>query len=386
VGRAALIWDPALAAYDLGPHHPLNPLRLTLTAELIDAYGFLDRDDVIAPRPARDLEIGLIHSTGYIEAVRESSDWGAGLHTSMGLGTEDNPIYPGMHDIAALTCGATMAALEQVLSGAHDRAFSIAGGLHHAHRGRAAGFSVYNDAAVAIAAARVDRPELRVLYVDIDAHHGDGVQEAFYGSADVMTISVHESGLHAFPGTGFPAEMGYDAGLGYSVNVPMPAMATDECYWLAFDRVVAPLARAFAPDVIVAQLGVDTHHADPQTDLGVTLPGYRDMVRRIVALADELCGGKLVALGGGGYHLVDVVPLAWTWVIAELLGEELEDAVPERWREHVCALLESDAPRSLGATDAFVLPAEQSARAYEDTAAVVCEVRELLFPLHGLEP
>ena len=384
--RTALIWDPALAAYDLGPHHPLNPLRLTLTVELMKAYGILERESTIVPRMATEKELLLVHASGYIEAVRESSDWGAGLHAGMGLGSEDNPIYPGMHDIAALTCGASIMGLERVLNGELDRTFSIAGGMHHAHRSRAAGFSVYNDAAVAIAVARSTRPELKVLYLDIDAHHGDGVQEAFYGSAEVMTVSLHETGLHAFPGTGFPSEMGYGEGVGYAVNVPMPAFATDDCYRLAFDEVVAPLARAFAPDVIVAQLGVDAHHDDPQTDLGMTLPGYRDLVTRIVALADELCGGRLAALGGGGYHVVEVVPRAWTWVMAELMGIELSDEVPESWRRHVCELLESESPRSLGATDRYDLPAEQAASVLEQTEVAVREAREALFALHGLTP
>ncbi len=384
--RAALVWDPALADYDLGPNHPMNPVRLKLTVELMSAYNLPAVCATIHPRMARDDEILLVHASGYVEAVRESSDWGAGLHAGMGLGTEDNPIYPGMHDIAALTCGASIAGLHDVLSGEHQRTFSIAGGMHHAHKSRAAGFSVYNDAAVAIAVARKTRPELKVLYIDIDAHHGDGVQEAFYGSADVMTVSLHETGLHAFPGTGFPAEMGYGDGLGYSVNVPMPAFATDECYRRAFDEVVVPLARAFAPDVIVAQLGADAHHADPQTDLGLTLPGYRDLVRRVVALADELCDGRLAALGGGGYHIVDVVPLAWTWVMAELLGEELDEAVPEAWRTHVCGLLEMDAPRDLGASDRYELPPEQEAAVLEETAASIAEARAVLFPVHGLEP
>ena len=386
MGRAALIWDPALADYDLGDDHPLNPLRLTLTVELLAAYGIPASEDVVRPRPATERELLLVHAPGYLEAVREAGDWGTGLHASMGLGTEDNPIYPGMHDIAALTAGASIAALDEVLSGRRTRSFSIASGMHHAHKSRAAGFSVYNDAAVAIAAARAANAALRVLYVDIDAHHGDGVQEAFNGTADVMTVSLHESGLFAFPGTGFPAEMGYGDGVGYAVNVPMPQLATDECYRRAFDRAVAPLARAFAPDVIVAQLGVDAHHADPQTTLGLTLPGYRDLVDRIVALADEVCDGRLACLGGGGYHIVDVVPLAWTWVMARLLGVELADEVPARWRARVCALLGEDAPRSLGATDRFELPSEQQAAVLAATDAVLSEVRATLFPLHGLEP
>jgi len=386
VARAALIWDPALADYYLGPHHPLDPVRLTLTVDLMNEYGILGPDDTIAPRMATDHELALVHTSGYIETVRLSSDWAAGLHAGMGLGTEDNPIYPGMHDVAALTCGASMAGLEEVLSGSRSRTFSIAGGMHHAHKHRAAGFSVYNDAAVAIAVARATRPELRVLYIDIDAHHGDGVQEAFFGSASVMTVSLHESGIYAFPGTGFPIEMGYGEGEGHAVNLPMPPLATDDAYRLAFDEVVAPLARAFAPDVVVAQLGVDAHYSDPQTDLGMTLPGYRDIVRDIIGLADELCDGRLAALGGGGYHVLKVVPLAWTWVMAELLGVEVPDEVPEPWRERARATFGQEPPHSMGASDRFDLPAEEAHVVLEQTRVVIREVRERLFPIHGLTP
>jgi len=386
VGDAALIWHPDLAAYDLGDAHPLNPLRLTLTVELMDAYGILDRDRIITPVAATESQLLLVHSAGYIEAVRHAGDWGSDFRPMMGLGTEDNPIYPGMHEIAALTCGGTIQAIDEVLSGPLRRTFSIAGGMHHAHRGRAAGFSVYNDAAVGISVARERRPGLKVLYIDIDAHHGDGVQEAFAGSAEVLTISIHESGLYAFPGTGFPTESGYGAGTGFSANVPVPAYATDECFALAFSDVVVPLARAFRPDVVVAQLGADAHYSDPQTTLGLTLPGYRSLVRGIIGLADELCEGRLAALGGGGYHIVDVVPLAWTWVMAQLEEVELSDELPESWRAHVRAVLGCEPPASLGQGDRFDSPPERAENVFALTSQRVREVRAAVFPYHGLEP
>jgi acetoin utilization protein AcuC len=258
--------------------------------------------------------------------------------------------------------------------------------MHHAHRSRAAGFSVYNDAAVAIAVAREKHPGLRVLYIDIDAHHGDGVQEAFAGSADVLTISLHESGLYAFPGTGFPGETGYGPGVGFAANVPLPAYATDECFALAFDEVVAPLARAFRPDLIVAQLGVDAQHDDPQTELGLTLLGYHSLVRGIIALGDELCDGQLVALGGGGYHVVEVVPRAWAWVMAELQGREFTDEVPEAWRTSVRSRLGEEPPRSMGATDRFDAAPELAGNVLAITKERIREVRAAVFPHHGLTP
>lgn len=386
VSRAALVWDPYLASYDLGEEHPLDPIRLSLTVELVDSFGLLTDDLILKPREARESELLLVHTAGYIEAVRHAGDWASDFSPRMGLGTDDNPVFPGMHEHAAWVCGSTLVALEAVLDGTFERAFSIAGGLHHAHRARAAGFSVYNDAAVAIAAAVKAHDGLKVLYIDLDAHHGDGVQEAFAGSNAVMTASIHQSGLFVFPGTGFPGEVGYDVGAGYSANIPMPMHATDECFAAAFDEVVAPLARAFAPDVIVAQLGVDAHHADPQTDLGMTIPGYRSMVRRVIALADELCGGKLVALGGGGYHVLETVPRAWAWVFAELNGVELPDAVPDAWREHLRVVIGHEAPDHMGGEDVFELPEEQQLQAIAETAESIRQARVALFPLHGLTP
>jgi acetoin utilization protein AcuC len=303
----------------------------------------------------------------------------------MGLGTDDNPVYPGMHEIAALTCGGSILGIEEVLSGRSRRTFAIAGGMHHAHKSRAAGFSVYNDAAVAIAVAQQKHPGLKVLYIDIDAHHGDGVQEMFAGVDDVLTISIHESGLYAFPGTGFPQEIGHGPGEGFSANVSLPAFATDECFAMAFDEVVVPLARAFHPDVIVAQLGVDAQHADPQTELGLTLPGYRALVNGIIDLADELCDGRLAAVGGGGYHVVEVVPLAWAWVMARLGDVELPDEVPEGWRDHVRARLGHEPPRSMGAGDRFHAAPELAGNVLAITSQRIYEVREAVFPHHRLK-
>lgn len=384
--RAALIWDPYLASYYMGATHPLDPLRLTLTVDLIEAFGFLAPEEVIPPDGATDDELRLVHSGGYIEAVRHASDWASDFRPDMGLGTADNPIFPDMHEVAALACGGSIRGIDEVASGRRARTFSIAGGMHHAHRSRAAGFCVYNDAAVGIAVARQRRPGLKVLYVDIDGHHGDGVQEAFAGSAEVLTISIHESGLYAFPGTGFSGEIGFGPGAGFSANVPLPIQATDECFTLAFDGVVAPLARAFRPDVVVAQLGVDAHHSDPLLELGLTLPGYRSLVRGIVGLADEVCEGRLAALGGGGYRIVDVVPLAWAWVMAELAGVGLSENVPEAWRERVQARTGKEAPHSMGGDDRFDSPSERAANVLALTDEQVRETRGAVFPYHGLTP
>ncbi len=357
---AALIYSPELASYDLGPQHPLRPERVTLSVELMDAYGLLrseERPDapvqVLAPDPATRADLLLAHSAEYVEAVRVASFDPTRRNTRFGLGTGDNPVVAGMHEVSALITGGAVLGLAEVLAGRFQRTFNVAGGLHHAHRDRAAGFCVYNDPAVAIARALHEHPGLRVAYLDIDGHHGDGVQEAFYANPDVLTISIHESGRFLFPGTGYPFDMGEGSGHGYSLNLPMPPYADDECYAQAFDAAVEPALRAYRPDVIVAQCGADAHHADPLTHLALTLGGYRDLVRRIVALADDVCDGRLAACGGGGYAWATVVPRAWTCVAAELAGAALEEALPERWRARCEQVAGETAPTTLTSEDTF---------------------------------
>lgn len=382
--KAALIYDPALAEYDLGDGHPMDPLRLRLTVDLMEAYGLLDSIDVIPPKAATIGELSRVHAIGYIEAVQLSSDWGAGIHGNFGLGTDDNPIFPDMHNHAALVAGASALGLEEVVSGRREKTFAIAGGMHHAHRGRAGGFSVYNDASVAIAAAQAAHPGLKVLYLDVDAHHGDGVQSSFAGSADVLTLSIHGSGLYSFPGTGFAMESGYGAGEGHTVNVPLPLGATDECVAAVFEEIVRPVTAAFRPDVIVAQLGVDAHYADPQAQLRTTLPGYRHIVRETIALAEKHCHGRLAALGGGGYHVVEIVPRAWTWVMAELAGVELPEALPESWRQQARELTGEEPPATLGADDAIDIPAEEVERLLAETHEAIAEVKAHVFSHQGI--
>lgn len=351
----ALVFSPALGAYELAPDHPLKPERVLLTIDLIEAYGLVSSGALerIAPRPATTEELMRVHDAEYIETVIEYSSGRSPWMVHRGIGPGDTPAFPGMHDASALVAGATTVALEQVLDGRFTRAFSPAGGLHHAHRDRAAGFCVYNDVAVAIASGLARDPHLRVLYLDIDAHHGDGVQEAFYEEPRVLTISLHETGRYLFPGTGFTSERGAGAGIGTAINVPLPMGATDECYRLAFEEVVVPAAARFAPDLIVTQNGADAHWSDPLTTLGLTLPGYQALVEASVALAEALTGGCMVACGGGGYAWATVVPRAWTIVAAALAGVRLPELLPASWRETVRTygveppqgLLEDEAPQ-----------------------------------------
>jgi acetoin utilization protein AcuC len=329
--KVALAYAPTLDAYDLGPGHPFRPERVSLAVAMMRDHGLIAQGalEPIAFETAAQEELLRVHSAAYLDVVGRASGPGGLWPPRAGIGPGDTPAFPGMHDAAALVCGATNAALKAVTDGRSVRAFSPAGGLHHAHRDYASGFCVYNDIAVAVAAALERDPGLRVCYIDIDAHHGDGTQDIFYEEPRVLTISVHESGRHLFPGTGDVNERGYGAGFGSAVNVPMPPLASDECYLRVFDEVVVPATRAFGPQVIVAQCGADAHWSDPLTTLGLTLGGFKALYERITALAGELCGGRLLATGGGGYSWQRVVPQAWTLLAGALTGIELPAVLAE---------------------------------------------------------
>jgi acetoin utilization protein AcuC len=296
-----------------------------------------------------------------------------------------------MYEASALIAGGSVLAAEQVWSGVSQHAVNIAGGMHHAMRSRAAGFCVFNDPAIAIARLLQLGAE-RVAYVDVDVHHGDGVQAAFYGDPRVLTVSVHQSPLTLFPGTGFPDEVGRGDAVGESVNVALPAGTDDAGWHRAFHAVVPSVLRAFRPQVLVTQAGCDTHHEDPLAELGLTVDGQRSSYGLLHDLAHELCGGKWVAFGGGGYGVVRCVPRAWTHLLAEAAGERIEPdrAVPEGWREEVRALgYRAAPPRTMteldpaggGITWRPWQPGEDS-----PLARAVAATRRAVFPLHGLDP
>lgn len=330
-----LVWDPALARYRFPRAHPMRPERFTLTVELARLWGLLDAVNIMKPTPATDSELELIHSTGYVHHVKAASRDPHLADPAYGLGDGDTPAFRGVHEAAALATGASIEALEAVVSGRVLRAFNPAGGMHHAQRDRASGFCVYNDCAIAIEKAVRSHDGLRVAYIDIDAHHGDGVERAFFDRADVLTASVHESGAFLFPGTGREARTGEGAGRGFAINAPLLPDAGDAEYLDAVDGVIAPAVREFAPDVIFAQLGADAHEGDPLTHLRVTTPGFIEAVRHLVALADEVCGGRIAATGGGGYQPFTAVPEMWASALAVLIGATVPQAPPPQWAEVV---------------------------------------------------
>ena len=315
--RCAFVWDDQLISYRFSEQHPLDPRRLALTVERMRALDLLTGDvGIVAPRAASEDELMTVHAHEYITAVKRGEP-----NLRYGLGTDDVPAVPGMHDAAAHIVGATLVAAEQVMSGKVTRAFNISGGLHHAHGVQASGFCIYNDLAVAIKYVQ-QQFGARVMYIDYDAHHGDGVQWIFYNDPEVLTVSYHESGAFIFPGTGFIEEVGEGEGYGYAVNVPLDPNTEDDSFIQVFRDLVPQLADAFQPDVIVLQNGCDAHFLDPLTHLRCTTRTTEAVVRTVIEIAEKHCNGRIVATGGGGYAIEDVVPRAWTMVWSLLRGLE----------------------------------------------------------------
>lgn len=324
----ALIYTDAYLNYEYGPMHPLRVIRLKLAFELIKAYGLLTLPSVqlLSTPKASEEDLALFHDREYLEVLKRASEGHVtGEAFLYGLGPGDNPIFPGLFDWSLLITGATLQAVDFVADGKGAVAFNLAGGLHHAMRSRASGFCYINDPVIGI--YRLVRQGMRVVYLDLDAHHGDGVQQAFYETDQVLTISFHESGESLFPGTGFEYEIGRGQGEGFSVNLPLPAYTDDENYLWAFDEVVPELIENFSPDIVVTQLGVDTFEGDPLTHLHLSIDGFEKVVRRIKVLAP-----RWVALGGGGYDPSNVAR-AWALTWAVINGVELEDSLPLAYRD-----------------------------------------------------
>jgi acetoin utilization protein AcuC len=319
--------------YGFGEGHPFNPLRIRMTFELCQALGLLDEGDFVSPQPASDDDLRLVHSLSYVRLVQEAGRGlgDAGLHRRYGIGTPDNPVVPGVHEACAHVVGAVVRGCLAVMGGEAEHAMCISGGLHHALRSGASGFCFYNDAGVAIARLKEEYPGIRVAYLDTDAHHGDGVQWMFYDDPEVLTVSMHESGRYLFPGTGDVEEKGQGVAVGYAVNVPLEPFTDDESWISSFEAVVPEALRAFKPDLILSQNGCDGHALDPLTHLSATTRLYEHVPSRVHDLAHELCGGRWVATGGGGYDIWRVVPRAWTALWAAVSHQELPEAVPEPW-------------------------------------------------------
>ncbi|WP_344432332.1 acetoin utilization protein AcuC [Streptomyces lavendulocolor] len=389
-GRALLMWDDALAGYDFGAGHPMDPVRLELTMGLVRAYGLDRAVDVVAAKPAGDSTLRLVHREDYVAAVRAASADPGAADQAYGLGTMDDPAFAGMHEASALIAGQSVGAAEAVWRGEALHAVNFAGGLHHAMPGSAAGFCIYNDASLAIARL-LELGAERVAYVDVDVHHGDGVQAAFWEDPRVLTVSLHEHPRTLFPGTGWPEETGAAGPAeGGAANVALPAGTGDAGWLRAFHAVVPELLSDFRPQVLVTQHGADTHFEDPLAHLAVSLDAQRAVQAACHDLAHEYAGGRWVALGGGGYAVVDVVPRSWTHLVGIAAGApvEPESVIPSSWRDEVYARTRQLAPGrmtdgrwpvSWRGWDEGYDPADRLDQA-------VLAARRAAFPLRGLLP
>jgi acetoin utilization protein AcuC len=383
----AVVWDEALLAYDFGRGHPMQPVRLELTAALCQQLGLFDGVRVHVPQVADDSTLELVHTPDYLAAVRRAPEDVMGrLGLRYGIGTSDTPSFPGMHEASARIVGGSVSGALDVWHGRVQHAVNFAGGLHHAMPGSGSGFCVYNDAAIAIAALLAAGAE-RVAYVDVDVHHGDGVQAAFYDDPRVLTISLHQSGNTLFPGTGHPGETGAGEALGSSVNVALPP-GTDDAGWLrAFEAVVPGLLRQFRPQVLVTQQGCDSHRTDPLANLELTVDGQRTSYEALHGLAHELCAGRWLALGGGGYQVAEVVPRAWTHLVATAAGVALDPGAPTPadWRRLAADRTGQPAPVTMGDGGSTTWTPWHPGPGDRVDAAILA-TRQAVFPLHGLDP
>ncbi len=325
----AFLFHPEYRSYYFGPEHPFSPVRQEMLLDLLEALGCTP--EIQRPQPASEEELIKIHDAAFVEAVAAAHPDDPATHRrDLGLGTADVPVFKDMHEAARLLVGGTLTAAQLVASGKHDRALQMGGGLHHGQRALASGFCVYNDLSVAIHHLRDEG--LRVAYLDIDVHHGDGVQAIHYEDPGVLTISLHETGRYLYPGTGRVHELGEGAAKGYSLNVPLEPFTEDASYLDVFERVVPYALEHFHPDVLVVQCGADAHFSDPLADLLLTTKAYEQLFRRILELADKHAAGRAVYTLGGGYA-PDATVRIWTILALLLMDASLPGKLPSSWVE-----------------------------------------------------
>jgi acetoin utilization protein AcuC len=357
----------------------MAPGRVRASIALAAALGVLDRIDVVPPSAVDDELLRLVHTDPYIEAVRAAAP-----NPLYALGTDDNPVFELMHEVSSQVVTATVDAARAVWTGEVRRAVNIAGGLHHAMPDAASGFCIYNDLAVAIRWL-LDHGCERVAYVDVDVHHGDGVQAIFYDDPRVLTISLHETPVRLFPGTGYPHETGGPNAPGSAINLALPSGTEDRGWLRAFDAVVPPALAAFRPTVLVTQHGCDSHKLDPLADLWLSVDGQRASYLRLAELADEHADGRWISAGGGGYALVDVVPRAWAHLIAIVSGTPIppETTIPQSWRDE----LGGDAPQTM--SDGRPVDFTPLSNGFDPASRLdqaILATRRATFPELGLDP
>lgn len=377
--KEVLVFSERFNRHSYGPNHPLKVERLRITMDLIEAYGLFDPPESpwVEAREADEQDVRRVHTSEYLEVLRQANAGQATAESAQyGLGSGDNPVFPGLYDWSLLVTGATLECIRQVRYEDRRIAFNIAGGLHHALSARASGFCYLNDPAIGI--ARMLQDGLRVVYLDLDVHHGDGVEAAFYNTDQVLTVSIHQNGHTLFPGTGFPEEMGQGPGRGFAVNLPLAPGTDDDLYIRVFNETVPPLVHAFDPDVLVTQLGVDTFTSDPLASLNLTSDGFCKLVREI-----KSWGIGWVALGGGGYDIMNVAR-AWTSAWAIMKGVELSDDLPDEFVSKHRHLLGRNLRLSEQAPLTRSVSRESTQRAHQQADSGVAWIKEHIFPLLGV--
>ena len=368
-GKTGLVWDDGFVNYNLGPYHPLRPVRVRLTYDLIRSEGILDdpTTELVKARSASIDEIRLFHEDSYIILVEQYSKKGSGL-----LDAGDTPAFKGCYEATSLVAGASLVGADAIMSGRLSHAFNPSGGLHHAHPERASGFCIFNDPAIVIAHLKSEYHVRRLLYLDIDAHHGDGVMYGYYDDPAVLDIDFHESGNYLFPGTGFPDETGKGEARGLKLNIPLPPSTGDQAYLEAFREIVPSTVRRFNPEIILLQCGADGHLDDRLAHLRLTTNAYSEVVQEMHRLAHELCNGRLLLFGGGGYTLANV-PRVWTVAFASLTGKTLDDEIPSAWADEFTRLANEDPPKNL-----HDKPTTDNEHTLQQVKGVLAELRQNL--------
>ncbi len=332
--NAVFVYSDEFLKYKFKENHPFNQIRIQITLDLLKKMNAINPSQIISPRVATDEEIALIHDPEYINKVKQAGHGRLTKEETLryGIGTEDTPIFEDMHETSALLVGGTLTAVESVMENKSLHALNIGGGLHHGFRKKASGFCIYNDTAIAIKYI-IEKYNKRVLYIDTDGHHGDGVQDAFYDNNKVCTVSIHETGRYLFPGTGYINERGEGQGFGYSFNIPIDAYTEDESYIDVYRKSITEIAKYYKPDIIVSQNGADAHFYDPLTHLNASIEIYKYIPKLAHEIAHEYCDGKWIAVGGGGYDIWRVVPRAWAliWLEMNNMADKAVGKLPEEW-------------------------------------------------------
>lgn len=333
---AVFIYSSEQLDYKFSETHPFNQKRLQLTMDLLKQINALQPEQIKKARVATDEELLLGHDAAYIDIVKKAGhgELRNGEGEVYGIGTEDTPIFKNMHEASAMFVGGTLTACDYVMQGKTNHALNLGGGLHHGFHGKASGFCIYNDSTVAIKYMQ-KKYDARILYIDTDAHHGDGVQWSFYDDPNVCTLSIHETGRYLFPGTGAVTERGNGEGYGTSFNIPLDAFTEDGSFLEVYETAIREVIAHFKPDVILTQNGADAHYFDPLTHLYSTIKTYEVIPKIAHELAHEFCEGRWIAVGGGGYDIWRVVPRAWSMVWLAMTNQQVPTgAIPQEWLDN----------------------------------------------------